>query len=461
MKRISLILTAFALCVAVLSGAEAQTDTVMPTKKIKKGWNFGALPSVAYDADLGFQYGALANVYYYGDGSIYPEYMHSFYVEAAYTTKNYGIFRFFYDSKYLIPNHRFTFDASYLPDAMCDFSGFNGYMSVFNNGWRNKKDDAYVSRAFYKYRRDLFRTAADIEGDITGHWKWNAGLGVLGYMLGPVNIDMLNRGKKKEANKLPDIDGLYDRYVDWGLIKQNEKSGGWHPYLRGGITYDSRDFRANPTRGIYADAFLTYSAAFGEQTEYNNLKFNVNFRHYVSLYRDYAVLAYRVGAQTLLAGRSPFYMNTYQNTLFLQRVLYEALGGGNSLRGVVRNRVLANGFAYANVEFRFKLVKFDIGRQHFYVGVNPFFDLGMVTQPYALDEGKIRQAMATHHPEDRPEDFFNFDQRSAYLPHMSAGIGLKAAMNENFILSVDWAAPFNKQDATGYSNFYIKMGYLF
>ena len=50
----------------------AQTDTI-PTdndsaskKKIKKGWTFGALPSVAFDADLGFQGGVLGNVYYYG-----------------------------------------------------------------------------------------------------------------------------------------------------------------------------------------------------------------------------------------------------------------------------------------------------------------------------------------------------------------------------------------------------------
>ena len=74
-------------------------------RKIKTGWNFGALPSVAFDADLGFQGGALANIYYYGDGSQYPEYIHSLYAEAAYTTKNYGIFRVNYDSKYLIPKH--------------------------------------------------------------------------------------------------------------------------------------------------------------------------------------------------------------------------------------------------------------------------------------------------------------------------------------------------------------------
>jgi hypothetical protein len=43
---------------------------------------------------------------------------------------------------------------------------------------------------------------------------------------------------------------------------------------------------------------------------------------------------------------------------------------------------------------------------------------------------------------------------------MSAGLGVKIAMNENFILSVDWAAALDKQDGK-LSNFYIKMGYLF
>ena len=46
-------------------------------RPIKTGWNFGILPSVAYDADYGFQGGVLTNIYYYGDGSQYPEYIHS------------------------------------------------------------------------------------------------------------------------------------------------------------------------------------------------------------------------------------------------------------------------------------------------------------------------------------------------------------------------------------------------
>ena len=71
----------------VVSTASAQDSA-----NIRKGWTFGLLPSVAYDADLGFQYGALTNIYYFGDGAVYPDYYHSFYAEAAYTTKRYGLF---------------------------------------------------------------------------------------------------------------------------------------------------------------------------------------------------------------------------------------------------------------------------------------------------------------------------------------------------------------------------------
>jgi hypothetical protein len=55
----------------------------------------------------------------------------------------------------------------------------------------------------------------------------------------------------------------------------------------------------------------------------------------------------------------------------------------------------------------------------------------------------------------------HIDNSKIYLPHMAAGVGLKVAMNENFVLSVDWAMALNKQDNAKWANFYIKMGYLF
>ena len=503
MKRIFLYIFASILALSVQAEKKEKVQAVDSLgRKVKTGWNFGALPSVAFDADLGFQGGALANIYYYGDGSQYPEYIHSIYAEAAYTTKNYGIFRVNYDSKYLIPNHRLTLDLTYQPDAMCDFYGYNGYQSIYNQGFHKwKKDqgkmdvDSYQSRAFYKYKRDLFRFAADMEGTIWKNIKWNAGLGVLGYMIDECDIDMLNgknefdpsidRADQKAMNE--NVEGLYEKYVKWGIIDANEAKGGWHPYLRGGITYDSRDQRTCPTRGIYADAFFTYTAAFnakyGQQADagYNHLQFNFNFRHYVPVYRDRVTFAYRLGTQNNIAGNSPFYMNTYLNTLFIQRVMYEGLGGANSLRGIMRNRILANGFAYANVELRTKVAKFDIGKQHFYIGLAPFFDLGIITQPYKLDEDAIKEAYAKDYLETAAQailgkdvvmplafdkyfatdEDMNLDHSKTYLPHMAAGLGLKVAMNENFVLSVDWAMALDKQDNAKWANFYIKMGYLF
>ena len=500
MKRIFLVISAVVLAMNITAAKKDKVQQVDSLgRKIKTGWNFGVLPSVAFDADLGFQGGALTNIYYYGDGSQYPEYIHSLYAEAAYTTKNYGIFRVNYDSKYLIPNHRLTLDATYQPDAMCDFYGFNGYQSVYNQDFHKwKKDQSkmgdpalYQSRAFYKYKRDLFRFAADIEGTIWQNIKWNAGLGVLGYMIDECDIEMLNGKNEFNPNiphteqkaMNPEIQGLYEKYIKWGLIDQVEAKGGWHPYLRAGLTYDSRDQRTCPTKGIYADAFFTYTAAFGEQATkgYNHLQFNFNFRHYVPIYRDRVTFAYRIGTQNNIAGKSPFYMNTYLNTLFIQRVMYEGLGGANSLRGIMRNRILANGFAYANVELRAKVARFDIGRQHFYIGLAPFFDLGVITQPYELDEVKIRKLYDEDCVETAakiskgenavmPMDFDkyfvldengNIDQSEVYMPHMAAGLGIKVAMNENFVLSVDWAMALNKQDNAKWANFYIKMGYLF
>lgn len=450
------------LCACCVGTLVAQSSDTTATKNVRKGWTFGALPSVSYDADYGFQYGALTNIYYFGDGSTYPEYLHSLYLEASYTTKQYGVFRFFYDSKYAIPNHRLTVDVTYLPDALSDFYGFNGYQSVYNPAWTDDKSSDYVSRAFYKMKRDLFRFATDIQGGLSNNWYWNAGAGVLGYKIGNVDVDMLNKGKDAE-DQLPDTAGLYEKYVLWDIIPHNEANGGWHPYLRGGITYDTRNQQQNPSRGIYTDAFLTYTAAFGDMKDYNNLKFNFNFRQYIPITENIS-LAYRVGTQLTLAGKSPFYLNTYMNTLFIQRVIYEGLGGGNSLRGIVRNRILSDGFAFANVELRLKLWKFKVGKENFYIGINPLFDAGMVLQPYDINKEQVENNIRENDPSfdmNTLGNYFDFDESLIYKPHLSAGIGLKVAMNENFIVSVDWATPLNKGDNGKMSNLYIKIGYMF
>lgn len=438
------------LILACISIASCFSLVQAQEKHIRQGWTFGLLPSVAYDADLGLQYGALTNIYYFGDGSTYPEYLHSFYAEAAYTTKHFGIFRAAYDSRYLIPGHRLSIDLTYLPDQMCDFYGFNGYQTDYKPAYSNQDDPAYISRAYYKYRRDLFRFSADIQGEISKPLYWNAGLGLLHFAVGPVDIDRLNTYTKKEKNKLPDTVSLFDHYVNKGYITKDEADGGLHPYLHGGVTYDTRDRQQNPRRGIHADAFFTYYVGLGSMSEYNNLKFNAAFRHYLPIIENRLTFAYRLGTQLNLAGNSPFYLNTYLNQLYMQRVVYEGLGGANSVRGIMRNRILAPGVAFANVELRTQLFSFKVGKNMFYVGLNPFIDAGMVVQPYndvVLDPNDATEVDITH--------------SRLYAPHLGGGCGLKVAMNDNFVLSVDWATAFDHQDNAKFSNLYIKMGYMF
>ena len=244
---------------------------------------------------------------------------------------------------------------------------------------------------------------------------------------------------------------LFDYYVQNGYISANEATGGTHPYLHGGVTYDTRDRLQNPTRGIHTDAFVTYYAGFGDMKDYNNLKFNFNWRQYISLYTDRIIFAYRVGTQLNLAGNSPFYLNTYLNQLYMQRVIYEGLGGANSVRGIMRNRILAPGVAFANIELRTRVASLKVGKNMFYLGLVPFLDAGMVVQPYDEVETDLHDDVA-YDPAFRNRTF---------EPHLGGGLGLKVAMNDNFVLSVDWATAFDKQDNGKFSNLYIKMGYMF
>lgn len=433
----------------------ASTDSNLPkenpAKKTKKGWVFGAFPTFSFDSDLGFQFGGLVSIFYYGDGTLYPQYMHSIYAEGSWGLRGSGVFRLSYDSKYLIPKTRLSIDVTYLPEKMCDFFGFNGFESVYNAPWVDKHSSEYVNNAFYKVSRRLFRFAVDFERKLSGNFNWNAGMGLLHYDIGSVKVDSVK--KRLNGSHIPSNATLYDYYREWGIISSDETQGGYYPYLRGGFTYDTRDRLINPQKGMWADAFFTYYAPFGKLQKYQHLNLNLGFRQYITLMKDRIVFAYRLMYQQTLVGKSPFYLKDYQSSLFIQRAMNDVMGGVNSLRGVTRNRAVGDGFAYANMEFRFRIWNFTLLKQYFYVGLNPLFDVGYIIKPVKYDKeeviAKIKEAGLN------PIDFF---ARKDGL-HASAGIGFKAGWNENFVLSVEWAKVLQKQD--GDMGFYILVGYLF
>lgn len=432
-------------------GLFAQEVTEKKADKVKTGWNVGGLPVVAYDTDLGFEYGVLVNLFNYGDGSIYPKYRHNVYAEVSRYTKGSGINRLFYDSKYLIPGFRVTSDLAYLTDKTYDFYGFNGYESVFNLDWADDETDDYRSRAFYKYDRKLTRFTTDIQRKMKDErFGWVAGVGLYNFQIDSVDIDKLNKGKSS-GDKLPYVNGgLYQRYIDWGIIDKDEKDGGFATYLKLGAVFDTRDNEPNPMKGIWTEAVLTYAPSFlGIGGKFEHTKLSITHRQYFTVVPERLSFVYRLGYQGTLWGTCPFYLQPNMTTLFLRGATNEGLGGAKSLRGIIRNRVIGDGIAYGNIELRWKFAKFYFIKQNFYLSFNTFIDAGQVVQPIKFEKNFAETGYTE-------SDYFSNDDESI---HPSWGAGLRIVMNQNFIIAIDHGRVFKKEDGT--AGTYIGLNFLF
>lgn len=429
-----------------------QTGDDKKAEKVKSGWNVGGLPVVAYDTDLGFEYGALVNLFHYGDGSIYPRYKHNIYAEVSRFTKGSGINRLFYDSKYVIPGLRVTADLSYLTDKMYDFYGFNGYESVFNLDWADDQSTNYRSRAFYKYDRKLLRFTTDIQGKLTNEkFGWVAGIGLYDFKIDSVDVNKLNKGKDEE-DKLPYVGGgLYQRYIDWGLIEDDEKNGGFVTYLKAGVVYDTRDNEPNPMKGMWTEAVITYAPSFlGIGSQYQHAKISVIHRQYFTLVPERLSFVYRVGYQGTLLGKCPFYLQPNMTTIFLRGATNEGLGGAKSLRGIIRNRVVGDGIAYGNFEMRWKFARFHFINQNFYLSLNAFVDGGQVVKKVDVETPTVTETGYVS------ADYFSNEKEKL---HTSWGLGLRVVMNQNFVIAVDHGRAMSKDD--GVAGTYIGLNFLF
>jgi len=447
-KTIILIIVLLVYCTSQICAQEKDTTET----KIKKGWIFSPFPIVGFDTDVGFQYGAFLYLHDYGDGSKYPDYIHSLYLEWSNTTKGNMIARFYYDSEFLIPNIRFIGDISYITEKALDFYGFNGYEAIYHPEWEDENDSTYVSRVFYRHERKMFRVMAGFQGNLIKNndkLKWIAGFTYFNNKVGSVDIDRLNKGKD-EDDKLPEVDGLYDLYVSNDVLLPSERDGNQVTYLKGGIVYDGRDFDAFPSKGIWMEAVFSYAPKFLGDWESSYLKFTFIHRQYLTLIRKKLVFAYRLAYQGTLAGKVPFHIQPHIVPIDMRSATSQGLGGKSTLRGVLRNRVIGDGFVLGNFEVRWIFLRTILFKQNFYLGTNLFFDTGRVIQNIERDTSNWEK------PKDSYDQFFNPGAESF---HNSAGIGIKVGVNENFIISTDYGRAFSKSD--GKSGFYIKLHWLF
>jgi len=437
MKKIYFLTILFSFSIFMTNAQEEKEKKNVPT-----GFSFGALPAVAFDSDLGFRYGALANFYWYGDGSHYPDYDHSWYVEYSRTTKGSAQGIFTYDSKYLIPNTRITSDLRYVTEQALDFYGFNGYQSNFlYDSVAPINDQPNPNRLYYRYARKQLRFVTDFQYGLIG--KKLLVLGGFGYFntkITEVDVAKLNEGKEA-SDQLNDTSIIRD-YNHWGLIPNSDLSGGSNAFFKLGAVWDTRDNEPNPMKGIWTEAFLLTAPSFlGNDKAYTQLV--VTHRQYFTLKKDVLNFAYRLIYQGKIAGDIPYYMMPYY---YSTKSVNDGFGGSKTMRGVLRNRLMGDAIAAANVELRYKVYRTVIAKQNFYIALSAFSDLGQVITPTKLDLSNV------------PSQYKYWFEGTEGL-HVSYGAGVHFALNDNFIVAVDYGMAANKQDGT--SGLYIGLNFLY
>lgn len=426
--------------------AQSEEKKEPEKEKIKTGLTFGTVPAIAFDSDIGFKYGAVVNFYHFGDGSSYPNYKHGLFLEWSRTTKGSGINELIYDSEYLIPASRLTVEASYLTEQALDFYGFNGYNAFYEPSFAEENHINYITRMYYRQDRKMLRLRADLLRNIIGeNLRFYIGFAHYGIDLSRVNFEKLNQGRDAE-DLIPDTTTLYDKYVDWGFFGEDDANGGNSNLIKTGLVYDTRDIEANPMKGMWTTFQLVMAPPFLGNSEGSYLKMVLNHRQYFTLIQKVCNFAYRISYQDKLSGDIPTYMMPF---IFNSGPIKtrDGLGGAKTIRGILRNRVVGEDYLYGNLEVRYKVIRRVVFNQNVYVAVNTFVDWGMVTGKYKFPDTDNPEAL---------EYLANGDKEAI---HGSYGTGINFALNENFVVAVNYGMAMDRRD--GRNGLYIGLNFLY
>ncbi|HBG69956.1 MAG: hypothetical protein A2W93_05545 [Bacteroidetes bacterium GWF2_43_63] len=440
----------FVFAFILILNCQAQTDSIRHEKNDTiKGMRWAFLPVAAFDSDLGLKYGAIVTAYQFGDGLLYPDYIYNISYEFDRTTKGAVSSQLFFDSGKLMKRgkHRIVADFSIIHEQATDFYGFNGSASTYTNAFEDENSDRYISRMYYKFDRNLLRLTADWHEQLNDNWVVFGGIHHYGYKQKSVDIDKLNKGKDA-VDMLPDTITLFDYYSEVGVIDSVQADGGNVTAIRAGIVFDTRDVQFNPTKGHWLEALIAVSPKL-PWVESPFVKASVILRNYLPLYGKKLTLASRLAWQDALGKQAPFYYMSYVSQSFCNNTIAEGLGGAKTLRGVLRNRIWADGFFYGNVELRWSVANFRAINQKIEIKLSPFYDFGMVTDPVNFS---LPELMLNNYP---PLSLTTTKDTW----HHGTGAGVHFIMNDNFILSVDYGFSLKSND--GSKGLYLGTGFLF
>ncbi len=366
-----------------------------------RGVEISGVPALNFDADEGFGYGAILQLYRYDPGA--ASYRWTIQPTVFLTTQGRRDYTLFFDSP-ARPHHpwRYTVYAGREQQLATPYYGI-GNATAYDASLERGS-----TRYFYRYGRDRLRATADVQ-----HALWRPALRVL-----------VGAGASNDRIDLTPFDSgrtLIERDLGGATPRTGHTN-----YVRAGLTWDTRDREIGPHTGTWADVVVQrVDTRLGASASYTRL--TATARHYQPL-GSRLTLANRLLAQNVQGG-APFYaLSELQTTQRTQ----DGLGGASSVRGLPKDRYVGKGIVLANNELRWRAADFSLHGRPSSVVLSGFVDAGRVWA------SGIELSGLTH------------ELRAGY------GGGARLAFGPSFVVAVDVG-----HSAQSTAPIYIGLGYLF
>ncbi|MCA9717857.1 MAG: BamA/TamA family outer membrane protein, partial [Myxococcales bacterium] len=406
---------------------------------------YGALPAVNYDSDLGFGFGLVGTLAKFAPGYRPYKWRLELLLYATLKGKPGGGVEVPYHDDYI------KMDFPGLLENRLRINAIAGFRRHTTIGYYGLGSDAKAEEPWLQYdpelQADEFKAARRYHqydriypyGNIWGRINvWDRStpehkrrLEVfvgLGFVYSVVNL--YPGSKLEQDHELAQQDTPDGREMA-RLLHGDED----HALLTSGagLLIDTRDHEYTPTRGTFTEISVRGSPGVDKGLTYAG--FNLNTSWYQSIYKEWLVFGVR-GVADFIVGKAPLW------TLTRFGAFNDVTGPGSgwSVRGVPRQRFHGKIKAIGNFELRSMLVKFRIKKQRFHVGTVAFADTGRVWADY--------QAVTIA---GAPLDG-GFTDWSLGL-----GGGLRVKWGETFVVRFDVGHSVTVQN----TGFYIDIGHIF
>ena len=388
--------------ICIVLGALVGGAVQSPAAWGQTGLEVGGVPAINFDADEGFGYGAIVEIYQYGDGVQQP-YRWTLQPKVFLTTEGRRDFTVFFDAPRFLGAWRLDAFVGSEKQLATPYYGM-GNDAAFDAGLVTGSDPYY-----YRFGRTRRGASLNVQRPL-GETPLRLLIGV-GAVHGSVDISPFDEGGTFLAQELANTGGFIE--------------DGWSDYVRAGLIYDTRDRETGPRRGTWTEFLVQrVDEALGSTSSYTRLSFTD--RRYFSL--GPVVLAHRLFVQQVSDDVAFHEIHRVQASFKGQ----EGIGGAQTVRGVLKNRYIGRGLMVWNTELRYRALEFDALGKPFHVVLSGYADAGRVWK-----------------------DDMHLDELFSDL-HRGYGGGLRIGMGENFTVAFDAGT----SEETGVQ-VYIGLGYLY